>query len=33
MGTREVISSGNELSALAAKDAGCRFFGGYHITT
>ncbi len=32
MGTREVISSGNELSALAAKDAGCRFFGGYPIT-
>ncbi|MDQ1264574.1 MAG: 2-oxoglutarate/2-oxoacid ferredoxin oxidoreductase subunit alpha [Campylobacterota bacterium] len=32
MATREVISSGNELSALAAKDAGCRFFGGYPIT-
>lgn len=30
--TREVISSGNELSALAAVDAGCRFFGGYPIT-
>lgn len=29
---REVISSGNELSALAAVDAGCRFFGGYPIT-
>ncbi len=32
MATREVISSGNELSALAAKDAGCKFFGGYPIT-
>jgi len=32
MGTREVISTGNELSALAAADAGCRFFGGYPIT-
>lgn len=32
MATREVISSGNELSALAAVDAGCRFFGGYPIT-
>ena len=32
MANREVISSGNELSALAAKDAGCRFFGGYPIT-
>ncbi|MBE0514687.1 2-oxoglutarate synthase subunit alpha [Sulfurimonas sp.] len=32
MATREVISSGNELSALAAKDAGCRFFAGYPIT-
>ncbi len=30
--TREVISSGNELAALAAVDAGCRFFGGYPIT-
>lgn len=29
---REVISSGNELVALAAIDAGCRFFGGYPIT-
>jgi 2-oxoglutarate ferredoxin oxidoreductase subunit alpha len=29
---REVISSGNELAALAAVDAGCRFFGGYPIT-
>jgi 2-oxoglutarate ferredoxin oxidoreductase subunit alpha len=32
MANREVISSGNELSALAARDAGCRFFGGYPIT-
>ncbi len=32
MATREIISSGNELSALAAVDAGCRFFGGYPIT-
>ena len=29
---REVISSGNELAALAATDAGCKFFGGYPIT-
>lgn len=29
---REVISSGNELAAKAAIDAGCRFFGGYPIT-
>ncbi|QFR43278.1 2-oxoglutarate synthase subunit alpha [Sulfurimonas xiamenensis] len=32
MATREIISSGNELAAIAAKDAGCRFFGGYPIT-
>jgi len=32
MSTREVISSGNELAAIAAVDAGCRFFGGYPIT-
>lgn len=32
MATREVISSGNELSALAAADAGCMFFAGYPIT-
>jgi len=32
MGTREVISSGNDLAAIAAVDAGCRFFGGYPIT-
>jgi 2-oxoglutarate ferredoxin oxidoreductase subunit alpha len=30
MATREVISTGNELAALAAVDAGCKFFGGYH---
>lgn len=29
---REIISSGNELSAIAAVDAGCMFFGGYPIT-
>jgi len=29
---REVISTGNELSAIAAVDAGCRFFGGYPLT-
>jgi 2-oxoglutarate ferredoxin oxidoreductase subunit alpha len=32
MGTREVISTGNDLAAMAAVDAGCRFFGGYPIT-
>ena len=32
MGTREVISTGNDLAAIAAVDAGCRFFGGYPIT-
>ena len=31
-GTREVISTGNDLNAMAAVDAGCRFFGGYPIT-
>jgi len=30
--TREVISSGNDLAAMAAVDAGCKFFGGYPIT-
>jgi len=30
--TREVISSGNELSAMAAVDAGCMFFAGYPLT-
>jgi len=29
---REVISTGNELAAMAAVDAGARFFGGYPIT-
>ncbi|NPA65286.1 MAG: 2-oxoglutarate synthase subunit alpha [Epsilonproteobacteria bacterium] len=29
---REVISTGNELAAKAAVDAGARFFGGYPIT-
>ncbi|WP_457594913.1 2-oxoglutarate synthase subunit alpha [Hydrogenimonas sp.] len=29
---REVISSGNDLAAKAAVDAGCKFFGGYPIT-
>jgi len=32
MRTREVISSGNELAATAAVDAGCRFYAGYPIT-
>jgi len=32
MSTREVISSGNDLSAKAAIDAGCMFFGGYPLT-
>jgi len=30
--TREIISSGNELAALAAVDAGCMFFAGYPLT-
>ena len=29
---REMISSGNDLAAHAAVDAGCMFFGGYPIT-
>ncbi len=29
---REIISTGNELAAIAAVDAGCMFFGGYPIT-
>ncbi|MFT7823143.1 MAG: 2-oxoglutarate synthase subunit alpha [Sulfurimonas sp.] len=29
---REIISTGNDLAAVAAVDAGCRFFGGYPIT-
>ena len=32
MATREIISTGNELSAMAAVDAGCEFFGGYPLT-
>lgn len=32
MGTREVVSTGNALAAMAAVDAGCRFFAGYPIT-
>ncbi len=32
MATREVISTGNQLAAKAAVDAGCMFFGGYPIT-
>jgi 2-oxoglutarate ferredoxin oxidoreductase subunit alpha len=32
METREIISNGNELSARAAADAGCRFYGGYPLT-
>lgn len=32
MAEREVISTGNDLAAMAAVDAGCRFFGGYPIT-
>ena len=29
---REIISTGNELAAIAAMDAGCEFFSGYPIT-
>ena len=32
MATREIISTGNDLNAIAAVDAGCEFFGGYPIT-
>jgi 2-oxoglutarate/2-oxoacid ferredoxin oxidoreductase subunit alpha len=32
MELREVISTGNDLAAEAAVDAGCKFFGGYPIT-
>ncbi len=32
MSTREIVSSGNDLAAIAAVDAGCMFFGGYPIT-
>jgi len=30
--TREIISSGNELAAIASVDAGCMFFAGYPLT-
>ena len=29
---REIVSTGNQLAALAAIDAECKFFGGYPIT-
>ncbi len=29
---REVISSGNDLAAMASVDAGCKFFAGYPLT-
>ena len=29
---RELVSTGNQLAAKAAIDAGCKFFGGYPIT-
>ncbi len=32
MSTREIISSGNDLAARAAVDAGCMFFAGYPLT-
>ncbi|KIM04330.1 MAG: 2-oxoglutarate ferredoxin oxidoreductase subunit alpha [Sulfurovum sp. AS07-7] len=32
MSTREIISTGNDLAAIASVDAGCMFFGGYPIT-
>jgi 2-oxoglutarate ferredoxin oxidoreductase subunit alpha len=32
MELREIISTGNDLAAIAAVDAGCEFFGGYPIT-
>jgi len=32
MSLREIISTGNDLAAIAAVDAGCMFFGGYPIT-
>lgn len=28
---REVITGGNELVAMGAIDAGCKFYGGYPI--
>ena len=30
--TREIISTGNDLAAMAGVDAGCTFFGGYPLT-
>jgi pyruvate/2-oxoacid:ferredoxin oxidoreductase alpha subunit len=27
---RELISTGNDLAAIAAVDAGCEFFAGYN---
>jgi 2-oxoglutarate ferredoxin oxidoreductase subunit alpha len=32
MSQREVISTGNELAAIASVDAGCKFFAGYPLT-
>ncbi len=32
MSKREIVSTGNALSAIAAVDAGCMFFGGYPLT-
>ena len=32
MSQREVISTGNQLAAIAAVDAGCKFFAGYPLT-
>jgi len=29
---REIVSTGNDLAAIAAVDAGCKFFAGYPIT-
>ncbi|MCP4971874.1 MAG: 2-oxoglutarate synthase subunit alpha [Arcobacter sp.] len=29
---REIISTGNDLAAIASVDAGCEFFGGYPLT-
>ncbi len=32
MQTREMISTGNQLAAVAAVDAGCKYFAGYPLT-
>jgi 2-oxoglutarate ferredoxin oxidoreductase subunit alpha len=32
MKNREMISTGNQLAAIASVDAGCRYFGGYPLT-